>query len=125
MQYYILPTDKDIQHYGVLGMKWGIRRYQPYSTVPRKSGKGGKELGEAKKHKSLYSRIGGEARENVIRKSLEDQEASEKYFKKEKDLIGSKVDKKLKLESKIRQKEEKGINTDREVSELKKNKERN
>lgn len=39
-------------HYGVIGMHWGIRRYQPYSTVPRKSGGGGKEIGAAKKSQS-------------------------------------------------------------------------
>ena len=45
--YYILPTDRDIKHHGVLGMKWGVRRYQPYSVVPRASGEGGKEIGLA------------------------------------------------------------------------------
>ena len=36
-------------HYGILGMKWGIRRFQPYSVKPRGSGKSGKEIGQAKK----------------------------------------------------------------------------
>lgn len=38
-------NEEEITHYGVLGMKWGIRRYQPYSYT----GGSGKEVGEAKK----------------------------------------------------------------------------
>lgn len=34
-------------HHGILGQKWGIRRFQPYSNVPRGSGEGGKEVGLA------------------------------------------------------------------------------
>ena len=37
-------------------MKWGVRRYQSYDTVPRGSGKGGKEIGEAKKEKKAATK---------------------------------------------------------------------
>lgn len=45
----VTELDNELYHYGVIGMHWGIRRFQPYSLIPRKSGKGGKETGQAKK----------------------------------------------------------------------------
>ena len=46
-----------LAHYGVLGMKWGVRRFQPYSLIPRKSGEKGKEVGAAKKSNSKGSEV--------------------------------------------------------------------
>lgn len=37
----------ELSHYGILGQKWGVRRFQPYP----KGHKNGKEIGEARKAK--------------------------------------------------------------------------
>lgn len=65
--------NNELMHYGIFGMKWGIRRYQPYSVRGRKSGKKGKELGEAAKTKFSKrdrKRAEKKMREDVKNRSL-------------------------------------------------------
>lgn len=54
---YIVPNkqitfDNELQHHGILGMKWGIRRFQPYPDGEKK----GKEVGEAARLRSEAKR---------------------------------------------------------------------
>lgn len=59
MEYYGNNDWRDyhLSHHGILGMKWGIRRFQPYSVHPRKGGASGKEVGDAKKSSKKQSRV--------------------------------------------------------------------
>lgn len=53
LAHYMEYTPGDLMHFGIKGMKWGIRRFQPYQKGERV--KGGKEVGKATKVKQRPS----------------------------------------------------------------------
>ena len=46
-------TGKYIEHFGIKGQKWGLRRFQSYETAPTRSGMVGTEVGEAAKDRNI------------------------------------------------------------------------
>lgn len=107
-------NEQYLQHHGILGQKWGIRRFQPYPSGERV--KGGKEVGAATKVKQRGT-VNPNYIKRLTKKTEKQIEKTNKLYDNAKDIgeqyVNKQKNKKLDAQIKLRN-QGPGINNYRE-----------
>lgn len=89
----------ELTHYGVLGMHWGVRRYQPYSQGYQAKGKGGKYVGDKSNRRErdphanmTYNEKRKRWEHNDYRRAHNQEEYKKKHYEMSDKEIKSRVD---------------------------------
>lgn len=86
MRYYaVITSDSEIRHYGVLGMKWGVRRYQNFDGSYTKKGlkRYEKSMSEYEKKKEEVKRAKQSGNKHSYKVAKQNLKTAKKQLKKD------------------------------------------